>query len=282
MPQDESPLLARSDKSFWHGYLDFYGAHLPKDIRGLIVEFGVFKGHSIQWLLHTYPAAQIIGVDILPVQPEWPTGSRVTYRQLDQGSEDQVRSFFDGIRPPALILDDGSHVPAHQSRCLKHGFNRLKPGGMYILEDIHTSHPAHPLHQREFHANRAIRWLSGVLPSRKAARPDHQTALTLLLALEHIRRSGRDRLSDRERAVLSAGTHFTEADVLRLHAQIQAIHVYKRATLPAACYACGATSFDYHRLKCGCGVDLLGEADSMSVLIVKNGSDSVEMKPAGT
>ena len=52
-------LLSHSDKSFWHGYLSFYESHLPRNIEGLIVEFGVFKGNSIRWLSQKYPEAKI-------------------------------------------------------------------------------------------------------------------------------------------------------------------------------------------------------------------------------
>lgn len=280
-PAQHSP-LDQSDKSYWHGYLDFYRSHLPLQIRGLIVEIGVFKGNSIKWLLQTYPQAQIIGVDILPVQPEWPQDGRVAYRKLDQGREDQLRDFFDGIRAPELIIEDGSHVPLHQSRCLRHGFDKLTPGGIYILEDIHTSHPAHSLYQEEFRVRSDVSWLARMFPFLKAVRVGHQTSLTLLLALEQIIRTGRTNLSDVERAQLSAGTHFSEAEVLRLHAQMQAIFFYKRATLPSACYACGSTRFDYHRLRCACGVDLLGEADSMSVLIKKKELDPSARNSAGS
>jgi len=271
MSQDPYSLITHSDKSFWHGYMDFYASHLPGKIDGLIIEFGVFKGNSTKWLLQAYPQARIIGVDILPVQPEWPQGDRVEYRELDQGREEQIRSFFEEIPPPTLIIEDGSHIPSHQSRCLKHGINKLKPGGIYILEDIHTSHPAHPLFQEEFNTQKAPRGISGVFRSHRKIMKGKQTSLSLLLALEQIKRTGRSVLSEGERSILSRGTHFTKADVRQLNSQIKSIHVYRRATLPAACYACGSTTFDYHDFKCTCGVDLLNEADSMSILIVKNG-----------
>jgi hypothetical protein len=176
-----SPLLCSSDKSFWHGYIDFYEPYLPQNILGNIVEFGVFNGHSIQWLMERYPHANIVGVDILPTQAEWPQAPQVRYVQLDQGSEKQIASFFAGIPAPALIIEDGSHIPEHQSRCLKHGLKKLTPGGTYILEDIHTSHPEHILFKREF-GSRSIMERIGLKPIKPA-----QTSLSILLAVEHIR-----------------------------------------------------------------------------------------------
>jgi hypothetical protein len=124
------PIISQSDKFFWHGYIDFYLSHLPKKIIGNIVEFGVFKGNSIRWLLEQFPDSKCIyGIDILPQQKSWPISQRVIYKQLDQNKEDQVRSFFDEIESPSLIIEDGSHLPSHQSRCLKHGMNALESGG---------------------------------------------------------------------------------------------------------------------------------------------------------
>jgi hypothetical protein len=258
-----SPLLCSSDKSFWHGYIDFYEPYLPQNILGNIVEFGVFNGHSIQWLMERYPHANIVGVDILPTQAEWPQAPQVRYVQLDQGSEKQIASFFAGIPAPALIIEDGSHIPEHQSRCLKHGLKKLTPGGTYILEDIHTSHPEHILFKREF-GSRSIMERIGLKPIKPA-----QTSLSILLAVEHILRSGRQTPTQAELEKMGAGPHFSTADILQLFEEIQSVHVYKRTTLPTSCFNCGSSLFEFNSLKCICGVDLLSAADSMSIVIRK-------------
>ena len=113
-----SPLMAASDKAFWHAYVDFYARHFPADIDGLVVEFGVLNGNSIRWLSERFPSADLVGVDILPVQATWPQGPRIRYAQVDQDSEAQMAAFFAGIAAPRLIIEDGSHFPRHQSRCL--------------------------------------------------------------------------------------------------------------------------------------------------------------------
>ncbi|WP_155624442.1 hypothetical protein [Burkholderia diffusa] len=245
-----SQLLSSSDKSFWHGYLGFYEQHLPKTVAGSILEFGVFKGNSIRWLLQTFPNAKIVGADILQIQPEWPTHENVEYRQVDQADEQAVSALVRGIDDLELIIEDGSHFPSHQSICLKHGIDALLPGGTYVLEDVHTSHPAHDQYRQEFGDQLG------------------QTSLSVLLGLEHVRRLG-EMPSEDQFLALAAGTHFSLDDVRRLHAQIETISFYRRATLPTSCWRCGSTSFNYHALKCECGVDLLSEADSMTIVIKK-------------
>jgi hypothetical protein len=39
-----------------------------------------------------------------------------------------------------IIVDDGSHVPAHMLTSFKHLFPALKAGGLYVLEDVETSY----------------------------------------------------------------------------------------------------------------------------------------------
>lgn len=269
MLDTRSPLLGSSDKSFWHGYLDFYEKHLPHELTGLVVEFGVFKGHSIRWLAEKYPGVAIIGVDILPEQAEWPKLDCISYRQVDQDSEQQVAAFFAGIEAPSLIIEDGSHFPAHQSRCLRHGLTKLRPGGAYVLEDIHTSHPENELYQREFAAGRRRKpsWLNRVKVVEKAVAA--QTALSVLLAMEHLRHIGRTEFSAGTLDRLATGSHFSRDEILELDAQIDAVHVYKRATLPQSCWRCGSSDFDYNAYRCSCGAGLMGAADSMTIVITK-------------
>lgn len=176
----QSPLLEESDKSFWHGYVDFYDRVLPAEMTAPIVEFGVFHGNSIRWLLSRYPQARIYGVDILHEQPEWPVSERVEYRCVDQSNERAVASFFQSIEAPGLIIEDGSHIPSHQARCLRLGLQVLRPGGVYVLEDIHSSHPMHELYAEEFANKHKL----------KGSGRQYPTVLSLLLCFEHLLRTG--------------------------------------------------------------------------------------------
>ena len=77
---------ADSDKHYWHRYSWFYQRHFETlGSVSSILEYGVFKGDSIRWLRRVFPAADIVGVDILPQQPRWPTGPGISYVRADQG-----------------------------------------------------------------------------------------------------------------------------------------------------------------------------------------------------
>jgi hypothetical protein len=241
--------LHESDKAFWHRYLDVYERAFATLGRvSTILEFGVFKGDSIRWLLGRFPDAQVLGCDIVAQQPSWPVSPRVGYARLDQGAVEQLRRLFAHFKVQFdLVIEDGSHEPVHQRNCLVETLPHVRPGGMYILEDIQTSHPSHALYQ-------------------KLRRPTVVGPLHLLLALEHLRARGAG-VDEATLVRLTEDSLFSRDDVEKIAARVSGIELYKRATLPLRCYACGTSNFDFAALRCACGTRLFEDADSMTAVI---------------
>lgn len=242
--------LEESDKNYWHHYVGFY----DKELAGLncrsILEFGVWRGASIRWLMTRFPSATIYGADILAVQPSWPIGENVRYLQLDQADIGQVKDVFNKINTELdLVIEDGSHVPEHQRNCLVESISRIRSGGIYILEDIHTSHPKHPYYRK---SKSLFKPLIG--------------PLHLLLAVDHMK-SCSDALRQKKIGELSVNSLFNRHQIQLLCEKIEMVSIFKRTTLPSRCFACGCADFDYAMLKCKCGVNLYAETDSMSALI---------------
>ena len=120
----------------------------------------------------------------------------------------------------------------------------LAPGGTYVLEDIHTSHPSHKYYEQEFGADQAA------------------ISLSVLLAIEHARRLGQS-LPQTKISEL-AGRHFSAQQVQLLDDQIEEIQMFRRANLPLK-----KLDFNYVALTCTCGAALYEEADSMTAVINK-------------
>ena len=135
-------MMQSSDKVYWHNYINFYEGFFAGKSFSNIVEIGVLNGNSMRWLLERFPEARIYGADIVPLQENWPRDPRICYVQMDQGDAAQVRKLF-SLAAFDLIIEDGSHRPDHQITALVEGIRSLNNGGIYILEDIHTSHPRH-------------------------------------------------------------------------------------------------------------------------------------------
>ena len=123
-----------------HGYLTIYEDYFSKlqNHKLSILEIGIWSGESLKLWKEYFPNAEIIGIDksddCVQCQPLGTTSFLV-----DQADEKQLIKFsqdklFD------IIIDDGSHYSPHQILSFQVLFERLKPEGLYIVEDIHCSY----------------------------------------------------------------------------------------------------------------------------------------------
>jgi hypothetical protein len=252
---ETTELIVDSDKHYWHRYTETYRAAFAVlgEVRR-VIEFGVFHGASIRWLAECFPNAEIIGADILPVQSDWPQDARISYRQIDQADRACIRTMLDGIAGDVdLIIDDGSHIPQHQASCLAEGMARVRPAGLYILEDICTSHP---LQSNFAHYS--------ILDGRRVP-----NALNVLLAIQHLKDIGGACVPEKA-AALAAPGFLNQLDTEMLFAATDRVEIYKRTQLPLRCYECGKNDFDYVSWLCRCGAELYLPANSMTALVWKH------------
>lgn len=140
---DELGLKYNADKSSrFHHYLDFYQEHLPgRAFAGRLLEIGVMDGVSMRMWAEYYPQAEIAGVDIFDKQHlysgDWYVPKSVKLLTLDGTNAAQMAplGMFD------IIIDDGSHYTGEQQASFDLlYYNQLNAGGIYVVEDIWTSH----------------------------------------------------------------------------------------------------------------------------------------------
>jgi SAM-dependent methyltransferase len=93
-------------------------------------------GASIKMWRDFFPSAKIVGLDINDAS--FLNGDRIITHQVDQGRRDQLSAIRDAYADTAfdLIVDDGSHRSDHQQTTLEELFPLLKPGGLYVIEDL--------------------------------------------------------------------------------------------------------------------------------------------------
>jgi cephalosporin hydroxylase len=126
----------------WLHYMDAYDRHFaPYRGRPLtLLEIGVSEGGSLElWRDYFGKDAVITGIDVDPQ-----CASRVDApNRVLIGSQDDarfLRSVVAEAGAPDIIIDDGSHVSRHQRASFKTLFPLLKTGGIYVIEDMHTSY----------------------------------------------------------------------------------------------------------------------------------------------
>lgn len=138
----------KSDKFWRHHYEWYYDKWLApyRDVKDLkILEIGARHGNSLKtWSRYFSSPKLILGL---------------AYGKSSEGVEENVQDLRKGLEvirgdqsqietleriqqrgPFDIIIDDGSHVPSHMAFTLFHLWPALKPGGMYVVEDLETNY----------------------------------------------------------------------------------------------------------------------------------------------
>lgn len=143
---NEIGLATGTDKnSIGHDYLRTY-AELFAPMREApvsMLEIGVWEGASLRtWPRYfTHPGARFVGLDIdlSRVRFSDMTDTRVGTMEGDAASADDLRAAVDELGGALdIVIDDGSHLIAQQRTAFNYLRQYLKPGGLYIVEDLHT------------------------------------------------------------------------------------------------------------------------------------------------
>jgi predicted O-methyltransferase YrrM len=103
-----------------------------------LLEIGVLDGASLRTWRDYLSDAEIIAVDIDPASTRH-QGDGVTIMIGDQGDGEFLGRLIER-GPFDVVIDDGSHYPADQKATLAALWPVVSRGGVYVVEDIHTSY----------------------------------------------------------------------------------------------------------------------------------------------
>lgn len=145
-PDQESPLFKyfsehKEGRGIWkfNHYFETYERHFSrfreKDVH--VLEIGIYSGGSLEmWEQYFGPRAGIYGVDVEPRCKAYEAGA-VRVFIGDQGDRAFWRRFKEQVPLLDIVIDDGSHIPEHQVVSLEELLPHLRPGGVYLCEDVH-------------------------------------------------------------------------------------------------------------------------------------------------
>lgn len=138
---DEIGLKHGTDKSSKiHNYLHFYEENL-KEFREksfTLIEFGCLYGNSLNMWAEFFPKAKIVGVDINLKRVE-KKFRNITLELADSTSFDRSYELIKKY-DPLVIIEDASHIWTHQILTFETCFQLMRPGGIYVCEDLQTSY----------------------------------------------------------------------------------------------------------------------------------------------
>ena len=131
----------RSDKcASRHNYVEiyelFFGPLRERPLRFL--EIGVFRGESMRLWQAYFESAEIFGIDIEDTSEH--ETARIRTFVADQADRQQLAAVIEEAGSDFdIILDDGGHSMEQQQVSFGFLFPHVRPGGLYIIEDVHTS-----------------------------------------------------------------------------------------------------------------------------------------------
>jgi hypothetical protein len=122
----------------WNHYFDIYDRHFGRfrnrEVR--VLEVGIYSGGSLEmWKSYFGPRCRIFGVDIQPACRAYEDDS-VRVFIGDQGDREFWARFRSEVPSLDIVIDDGSHLPEHQIATFEELLPHLRPGGVYLCEDI--------------------------------------------------------------------------------------------------------------------------------------------------
>jgi O-antigen biosynthesis protein len=169
-----------SDK--WEHYLPIYEATFSNFIaRGQpirLLEIGVQNGGSLQvWSKYLPQGSTIVGIDIDPACAGLPMEANISIR-IGDATDPVALNHMLGDAEFDVIIDDGSHRSDQVIATFKACFKRLRPGGVYVIEDLHCSYDAS--HGGGFRrAGTSIEWLKGLVDTLNTDHFDGDAAAAL-------------------------------------------------------------------------------------------------------
>lgn len=126
----------------WLHYFPVYERYLEpfRGRRVTMLEIGVSHGGSLQmWRDYLGRRSTIVGIDIDPRVRELAEPG-IEIHVGDQSDGEFLGSLSERYGGFDIVLDDGGHFPGHQIASITHLWPSLRVGGVYLVEDLHTSY----------------------------------------------------------------------------------------------------------------------------------------------
>ena len=145
-PERSNPLRAyfdahRQGRGIWKWlhYFDLYDRHFSK-FRGQevhVLEIGIYSGGSLSmWKDYFGAGCRVYGVDIEESCKAYEDDATRVFIG-DQADREFWRRFKQQVPTLDIVIDDGGHEAHQQIATLEELLPHLRPGGVFVCEDVH-------------------------------------------------------------------------------------------------------------------------------------------------
>jgi hypothetical protein len=123
----------------WDHYFEIYDHHFQRFVgqEVHVLEIGIYSGGSLEMWKHYFGAkAKLYGVDIEESCKVYEDDSTKVFC-----GDQEDRTFWGHFKREVpvldIVIDDGGHLPEQQIATLEEVLSHLRPGGIYVCEDVH-------------------------------------------------------------------------------------------------------------------------------------------------
>src|ERR1035437_1768329 len=123
----------------WEHYFDVYHRHFARFIgeKVNVLEIGIYSGGSLEmWRSYFGDKCHVFGVDIENACKVY-ENSDISISIGDQSDRSFWTTFKNGTDGIDILIDDGGHGLEHQQITLEEMLPYIRPGGVYLCEDVH-------------------------------------------------------------------------------------------------------------------------------------------------
>lgn len=122
----------------WEHYFDIYHRHFARFVgqKVNVLEIGIYSGGSLEmWRSYFGDKCHVFGVDIQNACKVY-ENSNISISIGDQSDRSFWRTFKNSTDGIDILIDDGGHSVEQQQITLEEMLPYIRPGGVYLCEDI--------------------------------------------------------------------------------------------------------------------------------------------------
>jgi hypothetical protein len=140
-PVERKRLFGRTSTLSAKGYTDTYARFFEalRDKPITLLEIGIDRGASVAMWEDYFTQASLHAIDIKQGCRKYATPRTSVYigSQTDPGFLESVAA---SSGPLDIVIDDGGHTMEQHDVSLTTLWKHVKPGGIYVIEDMHTAY----------------------------------------------------------------------------------------------------------------------------------------------
>jgi demethylmacrocin O-methyltransferase len=141
-PIDLTELAIRTGTDKWgrhwytSNYVRYFGTLRDRNVR--VLEIGCDDGESLRMWTHYFRRGLVVRLDSRDKSLVTPPRARAVHGAQDD--TEFLASLVAAFGPFDVVIDDGSHLNHHVITSFTALFPHLRPGGLYVIEDIGASY----------------------------------------------------------------------------------------------------------------------------------------------